>query len=120
MKKILVVEDDPDVLKVVIFRLEKAGYDTVTAKDGQVALDLIQELKPDLVLLDLILPVIDGYTLCRQVKTDEKLKHIPIILFTGIMPASLPRKVRELKADDYLIKPFNVGELLNKVRRFIG
>ena len=120
-KKILVVDDEPDLLKVVTFRLQKAGYETITAEDGQKALDLIQAQKPDLILHDLRLPIIDGNKVCERVKSDDKLKNIPVILITATsVPSKIVNKTKELNADDYLIKPFDPEELLKKIKKFIG
>ena len=80
-KKILVVDDEPDILSVIAFRLKKSGYEIVTAGDGKETLDLMQNWKPDLILLDIQLPVMDGYEVCRRIKADEELKHIPIVFF---------------------------------------
>ncbi len=120
-KKILAVDDEPDILKVVTFRLRKAGYEIITAEDGQKALDLIKAQKPGLVLLDLRLPIIDGSEVCKQVKADDELKSIPIILLTATSSMNkIADKAKELKADDYLTKPFDPEELLKKVKKFIG
>ncbi len=120
-KKILVVDDEPDILKVVTFRLRKAGYEIITAEDGQKALNLIKTQRPDLVLLDLRLPVIDGSEVCKQVKADDEVKNIPIILLTATSHINkIADKAKELKADDYLIKPFDPEELLKRVKKFIG
>lgn len=118
-KKILVVDDEPDILKIVVFRLKKLGYEVTTASNGQEALDFIQKIKPDLVVLDLIMPVVDGYEVCKQVKADEKLRHIPVILLTASFTGELADKAEKLGADDYLMKPFDPEELLTKVKKFI-
>ncbi len=120
-KKILLVDDEPDILKVVTFRLRKTGYEIITAEDGQKALDLIKAQRPDLVLLDLNLPIIDGSEVCKQVKADDELKSIPIILLTATSSMNkIADKAKEIKADDYLIKPFDPEELLKRVKKFIG
>ena len=118
-KKILVVDDEPDILKVVTFRVKKLEYEVVTATNGQEALDLIQKEEPDLILLDIELPVMNGYEVCQRVKTNEKLKHIPIIFLTASSASKIAEKVKELNADDYLIKPFDSEELLKKIKNFI-
>ncbi len=120
MKKILVVDDEPDVLKVVSFRLEKAGYEVLAASNGKIALDLILENKPDLILLDLQMPVMDGYEVCRSIKGDDELKKIPIILLTAKSASIVVDMVNKLEADGYLVKPFDPDELLKEVRKFIG
>ncbi|MDD5194571.1 MAG: response regulator [Candidatus Omnitrophica bacterium] len=120
-KKVLVVDDEPDVLKVVSFRLKKAGYEVLTAVNGKIAIDLILEDKPDLIILDLRMPVMDGYEVCTKIKADETLKKIPVILLTASSGGSnITEKMVELKADDCMIKPFNADELLKKVQKFIG
>ena len=118
-KKILVVDDEPDILKVVTFRVKKLEYEVVTATNGQEALDLIQKEEPDLILLDIELPVMNGYEVCQRVKTNEKLKHIPIIFLTASIASKIAEKVKEFNADDYLIKPFDSEELLKKIKNFI-
>lgn len=119
-KKILVVDDELDILKITAFILKKAGYEIITAGNGQVALDLIRDKKPDLILLDLRLPIINGYEVCKIIKNDEELKHIPIILFTARCVGMVDEKTKELEADDYMIKPFVKEELLKKVKKAIG
>ena len=118
-KKILVVDDEPDILKIVTFRLKKEGYEVLTAVNGQKALDLVNSQRPDLILLDLRLPVVDGYEVCKRVKTDEGLRQIPVILITASSAGKIAEKTKEFRADDYLIKPFEPEELLDKVKKFI-
>ena len=118
-KKILIVDDEPDILKAVTFRVKKLEYEVVTATNGQEALDLIQKEEPDLILLDIELPVMNGYEVCQRVKTNEKLKHIPIIFLTASIASKIAEKVKEFNADDYLIKPFDFEELSKKIKKFI-
>jgi len=119
-KKILVVNDEPDILKIVTFRLKKIGYEILEAADGEKALHLIEKERPDLILLDLRLPAIDGYEVCRRIKADEKLKAIPVIILTASVTSEMETKVEELKADDYVVKPFDSEVLLAKVKHFLG
>lgn len=118
-KKILVVEDEVDILKLVIFRLEKFDYEVFAAADGQEALDLIAKNPPDLILLDLILPVLDGYEVCKYLKSDSALKKIPVILLTASATSNMLDKLKETKADDYLVKPFEPQDLLSKIKKFL-
>ncbi len=120
MKKILVVDDEPDILKVISFRLKKAGYEILTARDGKAALDLIAVNKPDLILLDLRMPVMSGEEVCATLKTSVELKTLPVILLTASSGGKIADKAKELKADDYMIKPFEAEVLLEKVRKLIG
>jgi len=100
--------------------LPVAGY-VVSAADGQEGLDLIAKIKPDLILLDLRLPVLDGFQVCQKVKADESLKAIPIIIFTASSTGeNIDSRYKEVGADDYLIKPFEPEVLLEKIRKLIG
>jgi len=119
VKKVLIADDETDILKVVSFRLKKAGYEVFEASNGQIAIDLISQNKPDLILLDLRMPIMDGYEVCAKIKNDETLKNIPIILLTA-SSSKIAEKKNELKAEDCMIKPFNPDELLEKVRKLIG
>jgi len=119
-KRILVVDDEPDILKVIAVRLKAQGYEILTAVDGKEALDLIQQQRPDLVLLDLRLPVMDGYEVCRRMKSDDDLKDIPVIILTATVPEKLAQKMEELKANDYMTKPFIPENLLEKVKKLVG
>ena len=118
-KKILVVDDEEDLLKLTAFRLKKSGYEVLTAVNGQEALDLIQNDRPDLILLDLRIPLISGYDVCKRVRADDKLKDTPIILFTA-SAEGITDKVNEVGANDYLTKPFYQEGLLGKVKKLIG
>lgn len=118
-KCILIVDDEPDLVKVTAFRLKKSGYDVLTSVDGKEALESIRNNPPDLVLLDLLLPRMSGDQVCREIKNDPKLKHIPVILFTATA-VNIPDKVKEVGADDYLTKPFDPQELMEKVKRYAG
>ncbi len=118
-KKILIVDDERDLLRVMTMRLTKAGYEIMTATDGREALVLIEEAMPDLVLLDLRLPVMSGQDVCKKMKSDPKFKNIPIILFTASAGGDIPERARALGADDYIIKPFEAEDLLKKIARLI-
>lgn len=118
-KTILIVEDEPDILRLTSIRLKKLGYDVIMAIDGKEALDAIRSKRPDLVLLDLILPVMNGADVCKKTKNDEKLKHIPIILFTAHSDSMTAEKARKLGADDYIVKPFESDELTEKAERIL-
>ena len=118
-KKILVVDDEPDILKLAVVRLEAFGYEVLMAEKSEEALELLGKTKPDLILLDLLLPKMQGDVLCKKLKADPELKHIPIILFTA-SAIRVPEKVKEMGADDYIVKPFEPDGLLFKIKKFIG
>jgi DNA-binding response OmpR family regulator len=118
-KKILIADDEPDVSMLTSLRLEKLGYEVLTAINCREAFDTIRDKKPDLVLLDLIMPIMFGTELCKRVKKDEKLKHIPIILFTAHGDIMTAEKAKSMGADDYIVKPFDAEELVNKIERIL-
>jgi len=118
-KKILVVDDESDLLKVTLLRLNKTGYETFGGANGQEALYLTRQIIPDLIILDVYLPMINGDDLTKILKKDDELKHIPVILISASIKI-LDEKARESGADGYLAKPFEPEELIAKVRKFIG
>lgn len=119
MAKILVVDDEPDALDLVAFNLKQAGLDVVTADDGAAALKRAREVVPDLILLDLMLPEVDGLDVCKQLKRDPATAAIPIIMLTA-KAAEIDRVLGlELGADDYVTKPFSPRELVLRVKNLI-
>ena len=117
-KKILLVDDEPDVLQPVAFRLTKSGYDIVTATNGEKAIEMIKTEKPDLVLLDLRLPGINGIEVCRMIRSDAALKNTPIILFTA-SANNIVEDCARCGANDYIIKPFDSKDLMEKIKKHI-
>ena len=120
MKKILIVEDEPDVLKMVAFRVKKAGYEVVIAINGEKALEAVSTELPDLILLDLRIPIIDGWEVCRRLKEDKRFSSIPIIILSASMSSLNAEKTKELKAEDYVLKPFEPEILLGKIKYLIN
>ena len=114
--KILVVDDEESLAEFVCRALRQQGYMTVCAFDGDSALSLIYEELPDLVILDLMLPLMDGWEICRRVKSDSETKHIPILMLTARSSAEDVVQGLDLGADDYMRKPFPLDELLARVR----
>lgn len=114
--KILVVEDEKNILQLVSYNLQKEGYQVVTAKDGEEALHKVRREIPDLVLLDLMLPKMDGLEVCRQIRSEEKTKAIPIIMLTAKTQEADRVVGLEMGADDYIPKPFSPRELLARVK----
>ncbi len=119
-KKILIIDDEPDVIKIVDFRLKSAGYKVNMASDGREGIESIKKERPDLILLDIRMPVMDGYEVCRRIKSDEEFSGIPVIFLTASSGATIKDKVSEYMADDYIIKPFDSENLLKKVKNLIG
>jgi two-component system, OmpR family, alkaline phosphatase synthesis response regulator PhoP len=119
-KKILIVDDEADILKAVVFRLTKAGYDVITAEDGCSDIDMVKSHRPDLILLDLRLPVKDGFEVCRELKSDENFKGIPIVFLTASAGIKAEGVIENYKADGFIIKPFDAAALIEKVKSLIG
>ena len=115
-KKIVVVEDEPDLVDVVTYNLKREGYLVSAARRGDEGLNLIRSELPDLVLLDLMLPGMDGLSICRQMKSDGALKAIPIIIASAKGEESDVVIGLEMGADDYLAKPFSPRELLARIK----
>ncbi len=120
-KKVLIVEDEPDILKMTQFRMKKAGYETVVATDGQEALDKVKSESPDLILLDYKLPVMDGVEVYLKLKEDEALSKIPVVFLTASRGnLDLINKMNEIGAKHSIIKPYDPEELLAKVKQLVG
>lgn len=113
MKKILVVDDEQDIAGAIAIRLKSSGYEVITASDGMEGLQKARIENPDLILLDVMLPKLDGYKVCRMLKFDERYKRIPIIMVTGKFSDEDKRKGLEVGADHYILKPFDHKELLS-------
>jgi len=114
--KILLVEDEKNIAKVVAYNLEREGYQVAAARDGEEALAKTRKENPDLVILDLMLPKLDGLEVCRQLKGDPKTARIPIIMLTAKTQEADRVVGLELGADDYVAKPFSVRELAARVK----
>jgi two-component system cell cycle response regulator DivK len=120
MKRILVVEDTEDNRQILRDLLVASGYDLVEAVDGAAGIAMAASEKPDLILMDIQLPVLDGYEATRRIKADPALAHIPIIAVTSYALAGDEAKTRAAGCDGYIAKPFSPRQLLGKVREFIG
>jgi len=117
--KILVVDDDPDILSLVRYNLEREGFSVLTAENGQDALQLVRSQSPQAIILDLMLPEVDGLEVFRQVKRDPTLSGIPVIMLTA-KGEEVDRVVGfELGADDYLTKPFSPRELVLRLKAIL-
>lgn len=120
-KVVICIEDEPEMIDLVQLILGRKGFDLVGAVGGREGLETVRRLKPDLVLLDLMMPDMDGWEVYQQMKADEELKNIPVIVVTA--KAQSIDKVLGLhiaKVDDYVTKPFGPQELLQSVNRVLG
>lgn len=118
--KVLVVEDDPHIGRMVEIKLGNNGFAVLRAADGEQGLDLIRSERPDLILLDVNMPVMDGMEVLRQVRSDPELSQVPVILMTARGEESAERQGIEMGANDYVTKPFSPRDLLARVRRLLG
>ena len=115
-KEILIVDDEPSIVVPVQFLMQQQGYNVLVAEDGHDALDMIYKYQPDLVLLDIMLPGIDGYEVCEIVRLNPKLRDVKIIFLTAKGREVEIAKGLALGADDYITKPFSNAELVAKVK----
>lgn len=114
-KKILLVDDEVDFVDVVRTRLEANNYEVRVAYDGEEALEKVEKEKPDLIILDIMMPRISGFDVCRKLKIDQKFKDIPIIMLTAKFQSSDMDFAKALGADGYITKPFEPEVLLGKI-----
>jgi two-component system alkaline phosphatase synthesis response regulator PhoP len=117
--KILAIDDEPEVVELLKKRLEKAGYEVVTATGGKEGFKKAIEQKPDLILLDIIMPEVDGLTVLRKLKTEETTTRIPVIMVTAKGMTGSIFEAKSYGATDYIIKPFQWNELLRFVKRYL-
>ena len=115
--KILLVDDEPGILMTVKKRLEFEGYQVTAVMNGEEALRSVREARPDLVVLDVMLPGLDGYEVCRRIKADERLR-IPVVMLSAMTQAKDEQAGFECGADAYIRKPFRAAELLEKIKEF--
>lgn len=115
-EKILIVDDEKDIVKMLDYNLKKEGFRVISAHDGEDALSLAAREHPDLVLLDLMLPIMDGLDVCRAIKKEPKTADIPIIMLTAKAQESDKIVGLELGADDYVTKPFSPREVVARVK----
>jgi DNA-binding response OmpR family regulator len=117
---VLVADDDEEILALIAFRLERSGYTVILARDGEEALALARDERPDLAVLDVMMPKLDGFELTRRLRTDEATSRMPIILLTARAQDADVRRGFDVGADDYLRKPFSPQELRARVQAILG
>lgn len=118
-KKILVVDDEPGIVKMLESRLEKSGYQVSTAMDGLDGLNKARTEHPDLILLDVMMPEMDGYKVCAMLRYDAKYSNIPVILLTARAHETDRKMGSQLGVRDYVVKPFDGKELLEKIEHIL-
>ncbi len=120
-KKILVIDDEGDLLKLTRTRLEASGYKVSTLDSGDRAMEFAKCEKPDLILLDIVMPGKNGCDVCKELKADKATSGIPVVVFTAQYPEEeyIKANSEEIGADDYILKPFDAQELLSKIKFLI-
>ena len=118
-KKILIVDDEPNIVLSVEFLMKRSGYDVVTATDGQEALDLLAEVMPDLMILDVMMPRKNGFEVCAEVRADQRFQKLPILMLSAKGREAEVKKGLSLGADAYITKPFSTHELAEKVSELL-
>ncbi len=119
-KEVLVVDDDPVLVKTLRVYLERAGYRVNEASHGLEALQRVKERKPDLILLDILMPMMDGFKVARMLKFDNKFKDIPIIVLTSRATEAERKIGAKVGANEYLCKPYKISDVLNVVGNYLG
>lgn len=119
-KKVLIADDEEDIKTVVKLYLESKGYDVVTSYDGLDTLDKAKAEKPDLILLDIMMPVINGFEVCQQLKADEETKQIPIVMLSAASQADSVDRALDAGAVDYIMKPFEPPHVEATLKKILG
>ncbi len=119
-KKVLFVEDESQIREIILARLTAMDFEVVVAKDGREGLRLVRTERPNMVLLDLILPKLDGYKLCRMIKFDTTLEHIPVIICSALGSDEDKKLAEQAGADAYMIKPFDMDLFVSLVQKLTG
>jgi len=119
-KKILIVEDEESLLKLESILLTSKGYEVRGVANGQAALEAIAEEKPDLVLLDIMLPEIDGFEVCQRIKADPETRDLPVIMLTAKKSRDDMARGEKVGADWYITKPFKSAMVIETIQRFLG
>jgi len=119
-KILLIIDDEEDLASMLSFRLKGMGFNTLTAGDGEKGLESAGQAKPDIILLDLMMPNVDGFEVCRRLKEKEDTRDIPILVFTALRKKNLEESLRKSGAADFIEKPFEPDDLLKKINKVIG
>lgn len=119
-RRILAVDDEPHILKLVSFSLKARGFEVIEATDGLSAIEVAEREQPDLVLMDVMMPALDGYEACRRIKANPKTAHIPVVMLTAKTQVAEQKTGLDAGALDYICKPFTPRDLVAQVNGFLG
>ena len=117
MALILIIDDEPQIVTILDFKLKKLGHEVIAARNGDEAFQEIEAKKPNLILMDVMLPGMDGYQILRKIKTDERYKNIPVMMLTATRQEKDIIRGFDVGADDYVVKPFSFPELIARISR---
>jgi DNA-binding response OmpR family regulator len=120
MAKILIAEDEPDIRDLITFTLRFAGHDVIVTANGEDALRNVQSELPDLVLLDVRMPRMNGYEVCQHIRQDEKIKNIPVVFLSAKGQENEIEAGMQVGATEYIVKPFSPDELTEKIRSILA
>lgn len=119
MKKILLVDDEPNILMTLEYTFKKNNFQVFIARDGQEALEILKDQLPDVIILDVMMPLVDGYATLEQIKKDSRLSHCKVIFLTAKNKEKDIEKGLSLGADRYVLKPFSIKKLVEQVHELI-
>lgn len=120
MKKILIVDDEPNIVMTLEYTFKKSNYEVFIARDGQEALDILKSNFPDVIILDIMMPMVDGFATLEQIRKDENLKHTKVLFLSAKNKESDIEKGLALGADAYMTKPFSIKKVVEKVEELLG
>ncbi len=118
-KKILIADDNENIREALTYLLEDEGYKLWLAKDGAETLKMVREVRPDILFLDIMMPEVNGYDVCRTIKADAALKSTYVIMLTAKGQVAEQERGREVGADEYIVKPFSPMEILTKIKNIL-
>lgn len=120
MKKILIVDDEPNIVMTLEYTFKKSNYEVFIARDGQEALDILKTNFPDVIILDIMMPMVDGFATLEQIRKDDNLHHTKVMFLSAKNKESDVEKGLALGADAYLTKPFSIKKVVEKVEELLG
>jgi DNA-binding response OmpR family regulator len=120
MKKILIVDDEPNIVMTLEYTFKKSNYDVFIARDGQEALDILKTNFPDVIILDIMMPMVDGFATLEQIRKDANLQHTKVLFLSAKNKESDIEKGLALGADAYMTKPFSIKKVVEKVEELLG
>jgi len=118
--KILIADDEPNILLSLEFLMKKAGYEVFIARNGKEAMDILENNTPALVVLDIMMPDVDGYQICKHIRAADSLKHIKVVFISAKTKEAEIAKGLALGADDYITKPFSTRSLMNRINELLS